>query len=46
MSGKTTVIIGVVILVLVVAGVILFTQFRPQQAMANGPGVLYFYSPV
>ena len=47
MSGKTPVIVGVVILVLVliVGGVIIFAQLEPQQAMANGPGVIYFFSP-
>ncbi len=46
MSRKTLVIVGAVVLVLVVAGVILSTQLAPQQAMANGPGMIYFFSPV
>jgi hypothetical protein len=47
MSGKVLVIVGVVILVLalIIGGVILFTRLEPQQAMANGPGVIYFFSP-
>jgi hypothetical protein len=46
MSKRTLITVGAVILVLVVAGVILFTQLQSQQAMANGPGMLYFFSPV
>jgi len=45
MSKKTLVMVGVVILVLVAIGVILSTQLDPQQAMENGPGMLYFFSP-
>ncbi len=47
MSRKTLVIIGagILLLVLIVAGVLLFTQLQPKQAMANGPGVIYFFSP-
>ena len=46
MSRKTLVIVGAVVLVLVVAGVIVLTQSQPKQAMANGPGMIYFFSPV
>ncbi len=45
MSGKTLVIVGVVVVALVVVGVVIFARTEPQQAMADGPGVLYFYSP-
>ena len=47
MSRKTLVIVGTVILalVLIVVGVVLFARLEPQQAMANGPGVIYFFSP-
>ncbi len=46
MSRKTLIIAGAVGLVVIVAGVVLFTQLGPQQAMANGPGMVYFFSPV
>lgn len=46
MSRKMLVVVGAVMVVLVVAGTILFTQLQPQQAMTDGPGMLYFFSPV
>jgi len=46
MSKKTIVLVGAAILVLIVAGVVLLTQLDPQQSMSNGPGMIYFFSPV
>ena len=46
MSRKTLVVVGVVILAVIVAGVAIFARPRSQQAMADSPGIVYFYSPV
>jgi hypothetical protein len=46
MSGRTILVIGAVVLVLIVAGVVLYFLLQSQPVMANGPGMLYFYSPV
>jgi hypothetical protein len=45
MSGRTLLIVGIVLL-LVVGGVALYMLLQPDGAvMADGPGMLYFYSP-
>jgi len=45
MSKRAFTAIGVVLLV-AVAGVVIFTLLQPQAAvMSDGPGMLYFYSP-
>ena len=46
MSGRTIIVIGAVVLVLIVAGVGLYFLLQSQPVMADGPGMLYFYSPV
>jgi hypothetical protein len=46
MSGRTLLVIGAVVLVLLVAGVAIYFLLQSQPVMANGPGMLYFYSPV
>ena len=45
MSKKVLVAVGAVVVVLDIVGTILFAQLQPQQAMADGPGMLYFFSP-
>ncbi|MCP4537095.1 MAG: hypothetical protein GY832_08100 [Chloroflexi bacterium] len=45
MSRKTLVVVGVLVLAVIVAGVAIFAQTRPQQAMTDGPGIVYFFSP-
>ncbi len=47
MSKRMIVVIGAAVLVVVVAGGVLFMlrQFG-STGMSNGPGMLYFYSPV
>lgn len=46
MSGRTIIAIGAVVLVLIVAGAVLYFLLQSQPVMADGPGMLYFYSPV
>ena len=45
MSGRVLLIIGIVLL-LVAGGVVLYLLLQADGAvMADGPGMLYFYSP-
>jgi hypothetical protein len=45
MSGRTLLIIGIVLL-LVAGGVALYVLLQPSAAvMTDGPGMLYLYSP-
>jgi hypothetical protein len=45
MSGRILLIIGILLLV-VAGGAVLYLLLQPDGAvMADGPGMLYFYSP-
>jgi hypothetical protein len=47
MSRQAIIVIGAVVLLVVIAGVSLYVLLQSNApAMADGPGMLYFYSPV
>jgi len=46
MSRRTIIVTGAGVLVLAVAGVLLYTQLESKApGLTDGPGMLYFYSP-
>ena len=47
MSRQTTIVVGAVALLVIIAGIVLFVLLQSDAAiMTDGPGMLYFYSPI
>ena len=47
MSRQTMIVVGIAALLLIVIGVVLYVALQSDApVMTDGPGMLYFYSPI